>query len=178
MTSQLVLSFIEHGDKAEQHIVSRCQLFDQLISESRAIHDRLNQYLRHNPQDRPVIHSPQSAYQIIQPFLENLDHEEFWVCVLDQRNRVVRIVALYRGTVNCAHIRVSEIFRIPIIENAPSIILFHNHPSGDPTPSPEDITLTRTVREAGKLLDIEVIDHIVIGSSGNYVSLKERGLGF
>ncbi len=178
MTSQLLLSFIEDGDHTQRQVVTRCRNFDQLISESRVIHDKLNQYLRCNPEDRPAIHSPQNAYQIIQPFLENLDHEEFWVCVLDQRNKVFSYCCSLSRHGECAHVRVCEIFRVAIIENAPSIIIFHNHPSGDPTPSPEDVTLTRSVIEASKLLDIELLDHIVIGSSGSYVSLKERGLGF
>ncbi|MPM27171.1 hypothetical protein SDC9_73681 [bioreactor metagenome] len=73
--------------------------------------------------------------------------------------------------------RVGELFRSAIQKNAASIILAHNHPSGDPTPSPEDIALTRSVIQAGKLLDIELLDHIVIGNA-RYVSIKEKGLAF
>ena len=100
-----------------------------------------------------------------------------WVMVLDTRNRVLKINKLYRGSLNASTIRISEIFRSPIQMNAASIILFHNHPSGDPSPSPEDIHLTTDLVKAGKLLDIEVLDHIVIGL-GSFVSLKEKKLGF
>jgi DNA repair protein RadC len=75
-------------------------------------------------------------------------------------------------------IRVSELFREAVRQNAAALILAHNHPSGDPTPSPEDVAVTTEVVKAGKLLDIDVLDHIVIGSANRFVSLKERGLGF
>jgi DNA repair protein RadC len=74
-------------------------------------------------------------------------------------------------------VRVAELFKPAIQRNAAAIILSHNHPSGDPTPSPEDVTLTRTVVQAGKLMDIDCLDHLVIGE-GRFVSLKEKGLGF
>jgi DNA repair protein RadC len=78
---------------------------------------------------------------------------------------------------NSSQVRVGELFKSAVRRNAASIIVAHNHPSGDPTPSPDDIAVTRAIVEAGKLLDIDVLDHLVIGS-GKYVSLKERGLGF
>ncbi len=84
---------------------------------------------------------------------------------------------LYIGNVNTSVIRVSEIFKEAIRENATAIIIVHNHPSGDPTPSPEDVHVTERIIEAGQLLDVEVLDHIVIGDQ-RYVSLKERGLAF
>jgi hypothetical protein len=96
---------------------------------------------------------------------------------LDTRNRVINIEKLYVGSLNASTVRVGEIFRSAIQRNAASIIILHNHPSGDPAPSPEDVALTRTIVQAGKLLDIEVLDHLVIGQ-GRWVSLKERGLGF
>jgi DNA repair protein RadC len=81
--------------------------------------------------------------------------------------------------VNSSQIRVGEIFKEAIRKNAPAIIVVHNHPSGDPTPSPDDVAVTRAIMEAGKLLDVEVLDHIVIGvGKDRWVSLKERGLGF
>jgi DNA repair protein RadC len=85
---------------------------------------------------------------------------------------------VYRGNVNSAIVRTGEVFREAIRRNAPSLIVFHAHPSGDPEPSPEDVSVTRTIIEAGKLLDVETLDHIIIGHGGRFVSLKERGLGF
>jgi len=84
---------------------------------------------------------------------------------------------VYKGSVNTSLVRVSELFREALRENCPAMIVVHNHPSGDPTPSPEDIKITEQIVKAGKLLDIEVLDHIIIGRQG-YISLKERGLGF
>jgi DNA repair protein RadC len=82
-----------------------------------------------------------------------------------------------RGSVNSSQVKVGEIFKAAIRHNAPKIIMVHNHPSGDPTPSPDDVAVTRAIVQAGKLLDVDVLDHMIIGQ-GNWVSLKERGLGF
>ena len=87
------------------------------------------------------------------------------------------IVEVYKGSVNSSQVRVGEIFKVAVRRNAPSIIVAHNHPSGDPTPSPDDVAVTRALVQAGKLLSVEVLDHLVIGQ-GRFVSLKERGLGF
>lgn len=106
-----------------------------------------------------------------------LDQEELWVACLDTKNRLVKVAKVYRGSVNTAMIRVGEVFKEALRLNAASIVVVHNHPSTDPTPSPEDILVTRQIVEAGKLLDCEVLDHLVIASS-RYVSLRERGLGF
>jgi DNA repair protein RadC len=87
------------------------------------------------------------------------------------------VVELYRGSVSSAQVRVGEVFREAVRKNASALIAIHNHPSGDPTPSPDDVALTRAIVQAGKLLDVDVLDHLVIGQ-GRWVSLKERGLGF
>ena len=96
---------------------------------------------------------------------------------LDTRNRVMSLTKLYQGSVNLSQVRVGEVFRQAILDNAPAIILAHNHPSGEPTPSPDDVAVTRAIVQAGKLLDIDVLDHLVV-CQGRFVSLKERGLGF
>ena len=96
---------------------------------------------------------------------------------LNTKNHVVASPVIYQGSANTAVLRVGELFREAVKHNAVSLILVHNHPSGDPTPSPEDIAVTREVVQAGKLLDIDVLDHLVIGRQ-RFVSLKERGLGF
>jgi DNA repair protein RadC len=130
-----------------------------------------------NIDERHAIHSPQDAADLVLYEMQALPQEHLWVINLDTRNRVVNIERVYMGSLNSSMVRVGELFRSAIQRNAAGIILVHNHPSGDPTPSPEDIALTRSVLQAGKLLDIELLDHLVIGQ-GRFVSLKERGQGF
>ena len=97
--------------------------------------------------------------------------------LLNTKNQVLAISRVYKGNVNTSLIKVGELFREAVRENCPALVVVHNHPSGDPTPSPEDIKVTEQIVKAGKLLDIEVLDHIIIGQQ-RYISLKERGLGF
>ena len=97
--------------------------------------------------------------------------------LLDTRNHIMNLDKLYLGSLNSSMVRVGEVFKGAIRRNSASILVMHNHPSGDPTPSPDDIVLTRAIVSAGKLLDIEVLDHLVVGG-GRFISLKERGLGF
>lgn len=80
------------------------------------------------------------------------------------------------GTLNSSLVHPREVFKVVLMANANSVLLYHNHPSGDPTPSKEDLEVTQRIHEAGKVLGIEVMDHIIIGSNGHYVSLKERGI--
>jgi DNA repair protein RadC len=129
------------------------------------------------PQERPAIHSPADAAALVKYEMSALEQEELRVILLDTRNRVMDIANVYRGSLNSSQVRVGELFKTPIRRNAAALIVVHNHPSGDPAPSPDDIAITRAIVQAGKLLDIEVLDHLVIGS-GRHVSLKERGLGF
>lgn len=124
-----------------------------------------------------VIHSPQDAANLVKNEMKVLAKEELWVLVLDTRNRLLKKDKLYRGSINSSQVRVAEIFNSAVKLNAASIIVIHNHPTGDPNPSTEDITLTRSIVDAGRLLDIELLDHIVIGGE-KHVSLKEKGLGF
>ena len=95
------------------------------------------------------------------------------ILVLDTKNQVVDNINRYRGTVNSSVLRAAEIFRPAIMRNCPGVIIYHNHPSGAPTPSPEDISVTEQLVEAGRVLDIELVDHLVIGNH-RFVSLKER----
>ncbi len=126
---------------------------------------------------RPTFHSPQEVADHVKYEMAALDQEQLRVMLMDTRNRLEKMVTLYIGSLNSSTVRVGELFKEAIRCNCASIIIIHNHPSGDPSPSPEDITLTKAAVQAGKLLDVEVLDHIVIGR-GNFVSLKERGLGF
>jgi len=158
-------------------IKSRKKKVDETLAKLRQLHDELNAQLYAKPTERPKIHSPADVANILQYFIGNLDHEELWVVNLDTRVRIMSLIALYKGSVNQSSVRVSEVFRQAIVDNSPSIIVSHNHPSGDPSPSPDDVAVTRCIVQAGKLLDIDVLDHIIVVSSG-FVSLKERGLGF
>ena len=130
-----------------------------------------------SPEERPAIHSPADAAALIQYEMGALEQEELRIMLLDIRNRVDKVLTIYKGSLNSSFVRVGELFKTAVRSNAAGIIVIHNHPSGDPTPSPDDIALTRAIVQAGKLLDVEVLDHLVIGR-GRFVSLKERGLGF
>ncbi|HEY4667678.1 MAG TPA: DNA repair protein RadC, partial [Anaerolineales bacterium] len=130
-----------------------------------------------NPEQRHAIQSPEHAAELLMYEMSALDQEYLKVLLLDTRNQLLRIVEVYHGSLNTSLIRISEVFRDAVRDNAAAIIVVHNHPSGDPSPSPEDIAVTRAIVEAGNLLDIEVLDHLIIGH-GRYVSLKAKGLGF
>ncbi len=130
-----------------------------------------------SPEELPAVHTPADAAELVQYEMRALEQEELRVMLLDTRNRVQHIEAVYRGSVNSSQVRVAEIFKAAIRRNAANILVVHNHPSGDPTPSPDDAAITRAIQQAGELLDIKLLDHIIIGS-GKFVSLKERGLGF
>jgi DNA repair protein RadC len=128
--------------------------------------------------ERQPIASPSDAANLLMYKLAALDQEYLFVILLDTRNRVIGSpLEVYHGSLNTSLIRVGEVFREAIRVNAAALIVAHNHPSGDPSPSPEDVAVTRALVEAGKLLDIDVLDHLVFGRY-RFVSLKERGLGF
>jgi len=129
------------------------------------------------PSDRPAIRSPEDAAALLLYEMSAMEQEHLRVLLLDTKNQLLRIVEVYHGSLNSSLIRVGEVFRDAVRSNAAAILVAHNHPSGDPAPSPEDVVVTRAIVDAGKLLDIEVLDHIVIGG-GKFVSLKSRGLGF
>ena len=109
--------------------------------------------------------------------MSHLDQEHLRTVLLDSKNRVKAISTVYIGSLNASLIRVGEIFKEAIRRNSAAIIVVHNHPSGAPEPSPEDVLVTREIVAAGKLLDIETLDHLIIGN-GVWISLRQRGLGF
>ena len=129
------------------------------------------------PTERPQVRSPGDLARLLMGKMSGLEQEHLDVVLLNTKNRVLAQEPICRGSLNSASVRVAEVFREPIRQNAAAIILVHNHPSGDPTPSPDDVNLTASVREAGEMLNIELLDHLVIGQ-GDFVSLRERGLGF
>jgi DNA repair protein RadC len=139
--------------------------------------ERLHTQRLSQPEERPTINSPADAAALVQFEMSGLEQEHLRVILLDSRNHVLDIVEIYHGSVNSSQVRVGEVFVPALRRMAPAILIVHNHPSSDPTPSPDDVAVTRAVVAAGKLLDITCLDHLVIGQ-GSWVSLKERGLGF
>jgi DNA repair protein RadC len=133
--------------------------------------------MRETPDERLAVNSPGDAADLVRYEMSALEQEHLRVILLDTRNRVLEIVEIYKGSVNSSQVQVGEIFKPAIRRNAPALIVVHNHPSGDPIPSPDDVVVTRAIVQAGKLLDVDVLDHVIIGQ-GKWVSLKERGLGF
>jgi len=123
------------------------------------------------PDDRVLVNSPQDVAEQVQYQMAGLEQEELWVLLLDSRNQLLQVKHLYRGSLNSSTVRVAEIFRSGIRDNAAALIIVHNHPSGDPSPSPEDIHLTRMLVEAGQLLELPVLDHIVVSARG-IISIK------
>src|SRR5574342_528273 len=115
-----------------------------------------------SPETRPTINSPADAAALVQYEMSALEQEHLRVLLLDTRNHVLDIVEVYRGSVNSSQVRVGEVFKAAVRRGAPAIIVVHNHPSGDPTPSPDDVAVTRGFVQAGKLLDVDVLDHLVI----------------
>jgi DNA repair protein RadC len=129
------------------------------------------------PEERTQVRSPADVANVVMLEMGLLEQEELRVALLDTKNYILRIARIYAGSLNTAVVRIGEVFRAAIRANCAAIIILHNHPSGDPTPSPEDVRVTEMIVEAGRLLDIDVLDHLVIGRN-RFVSLKERGLGF
>lgn len=129
------------------------------------------------PEERPKVTSPADAANLLMSEMTLLEQEHLRLILLDTRNTVLATPTIYVGSLNASVVRIGELFRAAIKENAAAFIVAHNHPSGDPSPSPEDVRVTRQIVQAGKLLDIEMLDHIIIGRQ-RFVSLKERGLGF
>ena len=127
--------------------------------------------------ERLQIRSPSDVVRLMQIEMAHLDQEHLRAICLDTKNRVLKVVTVYIGSLNSSVVRVGEVFKEAIRINSAAIIVVHNHPSGDPTPSTEDILVTRQLVEAGKLLDIEVLDPLVIGQ-GRHTSMREQRLGF
>ena len=124
-------------------------------------------------QTRQIL-SPNDAYEMIKEQLEGLDREQFIIACLNTKNEPTNITVVSVGTLNKAIIHPREVFKTAILSNAASIMAFHNHPSGETTPSQQDIQLTNRLYEAGELLGIKLLDHLIIGD-GTFTSLKEKG---
>lgn len=127
--------------------------------------------------DSKQIQSPETAYNIINEVMEfeTLTKEHFVIATLNSKNNVMGIHVIHIGSLNASIVHPREVYQQAILNNAASIVCYHNHPSGDPSPSNEDKLVTKKLVEAGKILGIELMDHIVVGSNGRFVSLKEKG---
>lgn len=129
------------------------------------------------PVGRDQVKSPSDAAAFLMARMGLLDQEELWTMLLNTKNYVVKIHRVYQGSLNSSMVRIGEVFREALKLNAAALIVAHNHPSGSVDASPEDILVTRQIVEAGKLLDCEVLDHLIL-SKGRWLSMRERGLGF
>jgi DNA repair protein RadC len=129
------------------------------------------------PEERATVRSPQDVGNLLLAEMGLLEQEHLRVLLLNSKNQVLAMPEVYKGSVNTAQVRISELFRDAIREGCPALIVVHNHPSGDPAPSRDDVDLTSQLIEAGKLLNIDVLDHIIIARQG-LVSLRDKGLGF
>jgi DNA repair protein RadC len=162
------LSFLTPEDAAVLHLVQENL---RLLAELRS---RYRLAARGGPVGREV-RSPKDIADLLSPEMEPLAQEQLRVLLIDTRNRVLDMVTVYQGSVSVAVARVAELLRDAVVANAPAIVLVHNHPSGDPAPSDDDVRLTKDAARAGELLGIELLDHIILGH-GRFVSLKERGV--
>lgn len=165
------LSRASFGELSKQHAMGEakaCQLLAAMELGKRLLQEM--------PQQR-IIRSAEDVYAMLFGEMALLEQEELRVVLLTTRHEVITVRDVYRGNVSSAIVRIGEIFRDAVREGCPGIIAVHNHPSGDPSPSPEDINLTKQLVEAGRMLGIDVLDHIVIARKG-FVSLKEKKMGF
>lgn len=135
-----------------------------------------------SPEELPQITGPQDVYALLRLDMQFLQQESVRVMLLNTKHRVQAVHEATLGTLNSSNVRVGEIFREAVRQQASAVVLVHNHPSGDPTPSADDVALTQKVVYCGEQLDIEVLDHVIIGQPGSsspgWVSLRQRGLGF
>ncbi len=124
---------------------------------------------------RPAFRTPEEAGRYLLPRFSVKPVEEFGMLILDTRNRLKKLEVISKGSLNGSLVHPREVYREAVTLQAAGLILFHNHPSGDPSPSREDLELTRRLREAGRIMGIEILDHIILGA-GSYMSFKDKGL--
>lgn len=161
-----------YSEICDQHGIGRAK-----AAQIKAAIDLGRRLAIQSEKDRIIVHSPEDAADLVQYEMSALDQEQLRVVTLNTRNHVLGVKTIYQGSLNSSQVRVGELFRPAIRENAAAIIVVHNHPSGDPSPSPDDVAITKAIINAGKLLDIHVLDHLIIGQ-GRFISLNRRGLGF
>ena len=128
-------------------------------------------------EERPAVHTPEDVAALLTPEMGALDQEHLRVLSLDRKNRVMANETIYKGSVMMTAVRGAEVFRTAVKQNYPGVMVVHNHPSGDPAPSAQDIAITRVLAQAGKTLGIELLDHVIVARDG-FVSIRETGLAF
>ncbi len=130
-----------------------------------------------SPEERAQVTSPDDVANLLQIEMAALEQEQLRVVLLDTKHRILGTRTVYQGSVNQAQVRIGEVYRDAVRQNATAIVAVHNHPSGDPTPSAADVSLTVEMVRAGEMLDIDLLDHLIIGQ-GRWLSLRRLGLGF
>ena len=129
---------------------------------------------RPGPADRTGVHSPDTAASLVAPMLEGLDREHLLAVLLDTRHRLLAIVTISIGSIDRTFMSPREVFREALLHNASALVVAHNHPSGNPEPSTEDVICTRLLARGGEIMDIPMLDHIIVGAHGRWVSLDRR----
>lgn len=137
---------------------------------------RLQMIRESHPTYEVIVRSPNDIKQMVQELIGNEDKEHFIIFMLNTKNLITAIHTVSIGSINSAIVHPREVFKALLLNNSASVILAHNHPSGDPTPSPEDIGMTARLAEVGNLIGIEVLDHIIVGNYDRFISMKEKGL--
>ncbi len=122
------------------------------------------------------VHSPQDAAEIIKPFIADLDREQVIALCLDSKNQPTSVSKISLGTLNQSMVHPREVFKTAVLSNAAGIIIGHNHPSGDLTPSKDDLGVTERLKNVGELLGIDLLDHVIVGPNKGYLSFREQGL--
>jgi DNA repair protein RadC len=135
---------------------------------------RIRQVVMEETSDKNIVRTPEDGAEIARKFIGDDDREIFFVMCLNTKNKVVAVHRAHVGSLNASLVRPADVFKAAILNNSASIIVCHQHPSGQPTPSHQDIEVTQRLVETGKLIDIAVLDHLIIGGS-NFISLKEAG---
>ena len=168
-TSLQELLTIDFGELSKTHLLG-----DAKAAQLQAVFELARRLTLPADTERYQILSPADAATLVRADMSYLDHEEMRVLCLDTKNHVVANIRLYQGTINSSVVRAAEIFRPAVTRNCPGILICHNHPSGDPTPSDEDLEATKHIVDAGKILDVDVVDHLIIGKNHSFVSLREK----
>jgi DNA repair protein RadC len=156
-------------------LMNKHGLGEAKAAEIRAVFELASRIQALEVGEQPVIRSPQDVHALLGGEMAVFEQEHLRVMLMNTRNQLLGVPEVYVGNISSALVRPAEVFREAVRRNAPSIIVVHNHPSGDPSPSPDDVNLTRQLVEAGEHLAIEVLDHVVIGDH-RYASLKSHGL--
>lgn len=138
----------------------------------RMVREKTIQYGSNEP-----ITSAKQAFEIFREFMADNDRESMWLACLDVRNKITCLHRVSEGTLNASLSHPREIYKVAVLSNSAHILLAHNHPSGDPSPSSDDISITRRIREAGDILGIKLLDHIIVGDDRFYSFAEAGGLG-